>query len=83
MPINWSLQNPKLVSSSFRGKLTLHGIEHEITGLFSIDPAQLKTTANFDIKLSDYNIEIPIYLGVKVADFVKVNITIDKLLIVK
>lgn len=83
MPAGWSLKNSKVVLSSFRGKLTLHGVEREITGLYTINPDFLKTTARFEIKLSDFKIQIPVYLGIKVADFVKVSITIDKMTIIK
>lgn len=83
MPAGWSIKNPKVVESSFRGKFLLHGVEREITGLYSIDPSLKKSTAKFDIKLSDFKIQLPEYLGIKVADFVKVSVVIDKLEVVK
>lgn len=83
MPAGWSLSNPKVVESSFRGKFFLHGVEREITGLYSIEPGLQKSTAKFDIKLSDFKIQLPEYLGIKVADFVKVSVAIDKLIVVK
>lgn len=83
MPAGWSITNPKVVESSFRGKFSLHGVEREITGLYSIDPGLKKSTAKFDIKLSDFKIQLPEYLGIKVADFVKVSVAIDKLIVVK
>lgn len=82
MPSGWSLQNPKIATSSFRGKLKLHGVEREITGLYSVN-SDLKATAKFDVKLTDFSIEIPVYLGIKVADFIKINVTMDKMFIVK
>ena len=83
MPAGWNIKSPKVVTSSFRGKLTLHGVEKEITGLFTISPDFSKTTAKFDVKLSDFKIQTPVYLGIKVADFVKVNVTINKIIVVK
>lgn len=83
MPAGWSVKNPKVVESSFRGNFTLHGVEREITGLYSIDPSLKKSTAKFDIKLSDFKIRLPEYLGIKVADFVKVSVSIDKMEVVK
>lgn len=83
MPAGWSLKNPKVVESSFRAKFSLHGVEREITGLYSIDSALKKSTAKFDVKLSDFKIQLPEYLGIKVADFVKVSVLIDKLIVVK
>lgn len=79
MPAGWTVKTPKVVTSSFRGKLILHGVEREITGLYTIDPTQLKSTASFEVKLSDFKIDVPVYLGVKVADIVKVNVSIDKI----
>lgn len=83
MPAGWSVKNPKVVTSSFRGKFFLHGVEREITGLYTIDSTLSKTTAKFEIKLSDFKIQLPVYLGIKVADFVKVSVAIDKISVVK
>jgi polyisoprenoid-binding protein YceI len=83
MPAGWTLKSLKVASSSFRATLTLHGVKKEITGLYSIDAAQLKSTASFEIKLTDFKIEIPTYLGVKVADVVKINVSIDRLNIIQ
>lgn len=83
MPAGWNIKNSKVVTSSFRGKLILHGIEKEITGLYTIAPDFAKASAKFDVKLSDYKIMTPVYLGIKVADFVKVTVIINKVTIVK
>ena len=56
-----------------------HGVEKEITGVYNIESGQLKSSAQFEIKLSDFNIDIPVYLGVKVADVVKINVFFDKM----
>ncbi|MBC7659791.1 MAG: YceI family protein [Chitinophagaceae bacterium] len=59
----------------FTGKLNFHGIERDIEGTATTKTQNGKTTvdANFPLKLSDYNIDIPTYAGVKVADTVEVN----------
>ncbi len=83
MPAGWSVKNPQVPISSFRGKLWLHGVEKELTGMYSITSDRFKMNARFEIKLADYKIDIPTYLNVKVADLVKVSITIDQMQLVK
>lgn len=82
MTAGWTFKTPKVARSSFRAKLSLHGVEKEITGLYSIE-SDLKVTADFEVKLSDYKIETPEYNGVKVADFVKIRVSLDRLTQVK
>ena len=62
----------KIKEQAFEGKLTLHGKEQKVTGTFSLSES-LELVANFSFKLSDYGIEIPEYLGITVADQVKVD----------
>jgi polyisoprenoid-binding protein YceI len=83
MPAGWTTKSPKVATSSFRGKLILHGVEREITGLYTIDAQTMKSTASFEVKLSDFKIEIPTYLGVKVADIVKISVSLDKINIIQ
>ena len=83
LPPNFSSTKPLVGTSEFTGKLKLHGVVKDITGKFAILDENLKTEADFEIKLSDYNIDIPTYLGVKVADIVKVHITFNMMDIVK
>ncbi len=82
LPLGWSLQKPNINSSVFKGKLLLHGTEHEVNGHFNVDSPQIKGEAQFEIKLSDFNISIPEYLGIKVVDLVKINVQFDQLKIV-
>jgi polyisoprenoid-binding protein YceI len=56
----------------FKGKLALHGKEHEVAGTYTADSGLVK--AKFPITLSDYSIDVPKYLGVTVADTVEVNV---------
>ena len=83
LPLSWSLQNPALTTADFRAILSLHGVDREITGTYTIESANLKSSAQFEIKLSDFKIDIPVYLGVKVADVVKINVTFDKMIVAK
>lgn len=58
----------------FRGKLNLHGIEKEVSGFFSVN--QAKVDAKFDLKLSEFGIELPSYLGITVAELVNVTVSL-------
>lgn len=83
MPAEWTLQNPAVTNAAFKAKLNLHGVEKEITGALTIAGKDLQTNAEFEIKLSDFGIEIPQYLGIKVADLVKIKISVDKMTAIK
>jgi polyisoprenoid-binding protein YceI len=61
----------------FKGKLTLKGVEKPVEGELTVDldEASAKGQATFDLKLSDFAIDIPQYLGVTVAE--KVAVAVD------
>ncbi|KYG70703.1 YceI family protein [Bdellovibrio bacteriovorus] len=77
LPSSWNPQNAKLQDHPFKGLLHLHGVEKEVEGTLSISE-KLKTEARFEIKISDFKIDIPSYLGIKVADVVKVQVLINE-----
>jgi polyisoprenoid-binding protein YceI len=79
LPANWSIKNAALKEQEFKGVMTLHGQQKEISGKFSIKSNKLDGTAEFEIKLSDFKVEIPQYLGVKVADIVKVKVSFNEM----
>ena len=56
----------------FSGKLKLHGKEQKIIGTFSMNESLL-LVAHFSIKLSEFNINIPSYLGINVTDTVAID----------
>lgn len=60
---------------SFKGKLALHGKEHEVAGSYTAEAGLVK--AKFPLTLSDYSIDVPKYLGVTVADTVDVNVELQ------
>ena len=62
---------------TFSGLLTLHGTMKSVTGPAEIRSAGSGTRvkASFPLKLSDYNIPEPRYLGVGVKDTVQVEVT--------
>lgn len=63
---------------SFKGKLTLHGVEKDISGTATLTPSSdqktVATDAQFQIKLSEFKIDIPSYLGITVAEDVDVHV---------
>ena len=64
-------------NQSFKGVLSLKGIEKPVSGTFSttMSGAEIKTEAAFTIKLTDFKIEIPSYLGVTVAEDVQIQVS--------
>lgn len=56
----------------FKGNLLLHGKEKEVSGTYTASNGVVM--AKFPIKLTDFAIEIPSYLGVTVADMVDVAV---------
>lgn len=79
LPDAWSVKSPAVEEMPFVGLLSLHGVEKEVKGIFSIGSEKLNGQARFEIKLSDYNVDIPQYLGVKVADIVKVAVKFEQM----
>lgn len=77
LPAGWDPNKPALADQPFEGKLLLHGVEKPVKGTFKVEggnAAQLPVAAEFQIKLTDYAIDIPSYAGIKVADDVKVQV---------
>jgi hypothetical protein len=62
----------------FQGILSFHGESKEVAGLFDAktEGGELTGNSKFQIKLTDYKVEIPSYLGVKVADMVDVDVSL-------
>lgn len=77
LPDNWNEKNPSLKDFPFKGILNLHGKEKEVAGILSMNE-QAKAQADFEIKISDFGVEIPSYLGITVADKVKVRLAETK-----
>jgi polyisoprenoid-binding protein YceI len=69
---------PKISEQAFEGELTLHGVTKPVRGKFTVGEKR-DVAADFKIKLSDFNVEIPKYLGVTVADEVNVEVKIAEL----
>lgn len=61
----------------FEGKLTLHCASHPVKGTVCLSKegdAGVTAQADFEIKLTDFAITIPSYMGITVADSVKVSV---------
>lgn len=59
-------------NGKFIGALSLHGNTKEIEGTYSYEDQEL--IAAFEIKVSDYKIDVPSWMGVTVADKVEIKI---------
>jgi polyisoprenoid-binding protein YceI len=65
--------------TQFRGLLTLHGQTREVTGTADIKPngSGYRMEATFPVKVADFQIPEPTYLGVGVADEVIVRVNLN------
>jgi polyisoprenoid-binding protein YceI len=61
----------------FTGKLKLKGTEKDVQGTAHVKSSSgaLEVTANFSIKLDDFGVDIPKYLGITVANDVKIEVS--------
>lgn len=69
----WSFDKPEVKGKKMAGQLEIHGVKKPIEILYSLNNDK-KIQAEFDIKISDFNIEIPSFMGVTVADKVTVKV---------
>lgn len=71
----------------FKGKLTLHNVVKDISGKITFSPykkgAEVITVSNFPIKLSDYKIEVPSFVGITVAEDVNVEVKLPLTIVEK
>lgn len=61
-------------SQRFIGTLNLHGMDRPIEGEATVSGEPKTVSANFKIKLSDFNIEIPNFQGITVAEEVQIKV---------
>lgn len=62
--------------TKFQGLLELHGVKKSIIGKYKIVDGK-KVIATFEIKLSDYGIEIPSFMGITVVDKVDIQVNLS------
>lgn len=69
----------KLEKTPFEGTLKLHGVEKPVKGEFDVksDKGQGTSKVRFDLNITDYQIEIPVYMGIKVADKVENSVDLE------
>ena len=62
----------------FTGKLTLHGVENDVQGTAQVvaDEKLISVDAKMTTAISQYKINIPSYLGIKVADEVEIKVAL-------
>jgi polyisoprenoid-binding protein YceI len=60
----------------FTGNLSLHGVEHAVTGLADISRHDSDVTINatFGLKIADYAIALPTFMGITMADDVQITV---------
>jgi len=63
---------------SFRGTLTLHGQKREVVGTTTVQKkdGQVRVSAEFPIKVSEFQITKPTYLGIGVKDEIQVKVSL-------
>ncbi len=61
------------------GALTIHGVTKEVTvkGSVKYEKMKLVVTAKFNVKLEDYDVEVPSLLFQKIAEVVEVTVTFE------
>lgn len=74
IPQAWSLKNPELEVQKIPATLMIQKESRPIVISAKIN-SKGKIDSSFDIKISDFKIEIPSFMGVTVADKVEVKIT--------
>lgn len=69
----------QLTKAPFEGTLKLHGVEQAVKGEFDVksEKGQGHTQVRFNLNITDYKIEIPVYLGIKVTDQVQNTVDLD------
>jgi len=72
-------ESVQLTKAPFEGTLKLHGVEQPVKGEFDVKSEQGKghTQVRFNSNITDYKIDIPVYLGIKVADQVENTVDLD------
>jgi len=74
-PLEKLMSDYEATDVAFTGSLLLHGVEKPVTGKGSFKRAgnALNGTASFQVKLSDFAITVPSFMGVIIADVVDIT----------
>lgn len=68
-----------LEKEPFQGTLKLHGVEKTVSGDFDLKSEKDRGRAlvRFALNISDYKMEVPIYLGIKITDRIENSVTLE------
>lgn len=71
----------------FKGKLVLHNVEKDISGKITFSPykkgTEVTTVSSFPIKLSDFKIAVPSFVGITVAEDVNIEVKLPLIVVEK
>lgn len=71
----------------FKGTLLLHNVQKEISGKITFSPYkkgdEVLTVSRFPLKLSDFNISIPSFVGITVAEEVNIEVKLPLIVVDK
>ncbi len=75
LPENFLAEKKVYSGVPFQGKLSLHGVEKSVKGTADVDTKKdiPSVSTEFKVLVSDFKIDIPSYLGIKVADEVTIK----------
>ncbi len=76
VPANWDQTATSIGEQEFSGTLELHGQERPVSGKYTLNDKQ-EAQADFQIKLTEFGIEIPDYMGITVAELVTIKTLIQ------
>jgi polyisoprenoid-binding protein YceI len=77
LPAGWSSKNPQASHIPFEGNLKLHGVEKPVSGTFDVSGSStlLNTAATFTVKLSDFSINVPKYMGISIDNEIPITVS--------
>lgn len=73
LPQVWTLETPELKNQKLKGFIEMHGQKKPVVVECDINKSGL-VNAKFELKITDYKIDIPSFMGVTVADKVTVQV---------
>lgn len=80
LPLDFVNQKKSFSAVPFEGKMKVKNVEKEVRGLADVDTSTanlIKVSTEFKSQISSFQMDIPTYLGVKVADEVTVKTTMQ------
>ena len=80
LPTNFLTERKVFSAVPFEGKMKIKNMEKDIAGTADVDTTditQIKVSTEFKTGISQYQIDIPTYLGIKVADEVIIKTSMN------